>query len=295
VLQGGVDRRIRIYRKGDRDEIIAFTKDMYAPNYVSFLLEYHEKHGKRTIPFVYEEKDEIQAICFFHICNEEDGWLMGMRVKKGFQRSGIASVFTRELVDYARKQRLTWLGLNTSFRNRSVHHICKRLEFERNEAYYIYEFNPQILDRLKQTNEIVLDAIVDVDAVDHHLKRKRIKKYLFVVDPGFIWIRLTDNIAKELLNMQGFHFYNGKIVSLQRWGEFLTFNFFENHAFIEHVDFFAQLYKEYPDPSKGRIIACVRKKDSKGIDELYEKLATPKAIEQGDVEKSDWYLYSKFL
>jgi GNAT superfamily N-acetyltransferase len=290
-----VDKRIRTYRKGDKEQILAFTKDMYAPGYVSFLLDFHEKHKKRTLAFVFEEGNEISAICFFHVCNEEDGWLMGMRVKKRYQKKGIATVFTEELANFARKQKLSWLGLNTSFKNKSVHDICKRLGFERNEAYYIYEFDPKILKRLKQTNEIALEAVNDVDEANRYIKRRRIKRYLFVVDPGYIWIRLTDNSIKELINLQGLHYYNGKLVSLQRWGEFLTFNFFGNHGFIEHVDFLAQLYREYPDPSKGRIIYCVRRKDNRGINQIYEKLATPKALEKWDVEKSDWYLYSKFL
>lgn len=290
-----MDKRIREYRKQDKEEILAFTKDMYAPNYVAFLLDFHEKHKKRTLPFVFEESGEIKAVCFFHICNEEDGWLMGMRVKKEFQRSGIATVFTEGLTRYARKQKLTWLGLNTSFKNRSVHGICKRLGFERNDAYYIYEFNPKILKRLKQTNEISLDTVGDVNEANRYIKRKRIKKYLFVVDPGFIWIRLTENCIKELINLQGLHYYNGKLISMQRWGEFLTFNFMGNLGFIEHVDFLAQLYREYPDPSKGRIIYSIRRRDNRGINQLYEKLATPKALEQWDVEKSDWYLYSKLL
>ena len=290
-----MDKRIRKYRKEDRDEIIAFTKDMYAPGYVSFLLDFHEKNQERTIPYIYEDGNEIRALCFFHYCNEEDAWLMGMRVKEQYQRSGIATVFTEELTRFAKEQKLTWIGLNTSFKNRSVHNICKRLGFERNEAYYIYEFNPKILKLLRQTNEIALDAVADVDEMKRYLKQRRIRKYLFVVDPGYTWMRLTDNSIKELVNMQGLHYYNGKVISLQRWGEFLTFNFFGNYGFVEHVDFLAQLYREYPDPSKGRITYCVRKRDRKGIDELYGKLATPKTIERWDVEISDWYLYSKYL
>lgn len=288
-------KRVRTYRKEDKEEILAFTKDMYAPNYMSFLLDFHEKHQKRTIPFVYVDGNEIRAVCIFHFCNDEDGWLMGMRVKKEFQKSGIATEFTEELIRFARDRKLTWLGLNTSFKNRSVHNICKRLGFERNGAYYIYEFNPAILKRLKQSHGITLDAVEDVEEANKWFKRKRAKQYLFVVDPGFIWIRLTDNIIKQLLNLQGLHYYQGKMVSMQRWGEFLTFNFFGDHGFIDHVDFLAQLYREYPDPSKGRIIYCVRKGHSKGIDELYGKLATPKALEKWDVEKSDWYLYGRDL
>lgn len=284
-----------MYRKQDKAEIIEFTKDMYAPGYVSFLLDFHEKHRKRTVPFVFEEKGEMRAVCFFHRSNEEDGWLMGMRVKRGFQRRGIATVFTRELETYAREQGLSWLGLNTSFKNRSVHGICKRLGFERNEAYYIYEFDPRILKRLKQKNRITLERVEDVDAVERYLKRRNIKRYLFVVDPGYSWIRFRENTIKELINMQGLHFYYRKLISLQRWEEYLTFNFFGSHGFVEHVDLLAQLYREYPDPSKGRIAYCVRKRDSKGIDQLYEKLATPKALGREEVEKSDWYLYSKFL
>jgi GNAT superfamily N-acetyltransferase len=295
VLQGVVDKRIRIYRKEDKDDILAFTKGMYAPGYISFLLDFHEKQKKRTLPFVFEERGEIRAVCFFHYCNDEDGWLMGMRVKKKYQKSGIATLFTEELTGFARKQKLTWLGLNTSFKNRSVHNICKRLGFERNEAYYIYEFNPEILKRLSQSNQITLDAVDDGETVDRYFKKGRVKGFLFVVDPGYIWIRLTENVIKELINMQGLHYYNGRMVSIQGWGKFLTFNFFGNHGFSEHVDFLAQLYKEYADPPKGRIVYCVRKKESKGIDQIYEKLATPKALEQWDVEKSNWYLYSRYL
>jgi RimJ/RimL family protein N-acetyltransferase len=284
-----------MYRSQDREQILAFTKDMYAPHYVSFLLDFHEKHKKRTLPFVFEEGGEIRAVCFFHLCNDDDGWLMGMRVKKKYQKGGIATEFTEELTRFARKQKLSWLGLNTSFKNRSVHAICKRLGFKRNEAYYIYEFDPKILKRLTQTNEIALEEMSDMDEAQRHIRKKRIKEYLFIVDPGFIWIRLRENTIKELINLQGLHLFNGKLVSLQRWGEFLTFNFFKEHGFIEHVDFLAQLYKEYPDPSRGRIIYCVRRRDSKGIEKLYQKLATPKALEKWDVEKSDWYLYSKYL
>jgi GNAT superfamily N-acetyltransferase len=295
MLKECVDKRIRIYRKQDKDEILGFTKDMYAPGFVSFLLNFHEKHRKRTVPFIFEEKGEMRAICFFHRSNEEDGWLMGMRVKRKFQRSGIATVFTRELESYARKQGLSWLGLNTSFKNRSVHGICKRLGFERNEAYYTYVFDPKILKRLKQTNRITLERVEDIDTAERYLKRRRIKRYLFVVDPGYIWIRLRQNTIKELINLQGLHFYNGKLLALQRWGEFLTFNFFGGHGFVEHVDLLSQLYREYPDPSKGRIAYCVRKREAKGIDQLYGEIATAKAVKKEYVEKSDWYLYSKFL
>ncbi len=284
-----------MYSKKDKAEILGFTKDMYAPGYVSFLLDFHEKNRMRTVPFVFEEKGEMRAICFFHRSNEEDGWLMGMRVKRKFQRSGIATIFTEELVRYARKQGLRWMGLNTSFQNRSVHGICKRLGFERNGAYSIYEFDPKILKRLKQTRRIALERVHDVDIAEGQLRRRNMKPYLFVVDPGYIWIRLRENTIKELINLQGLHLYNGKLVALQRWGEYLTFNFFRSHGFIEHVDLLSQLFREYPDPSKGRIAYCVQKKDSKGIDQLYEKLATPKALEREYVEKSDWYLYSKFL
>ncbi|GAJ21791.1 unnamed protein product, partial [marine sediment metagenome] len=66
----------------------------------------HKDHPERTIPFVFEEGKVIKAICFFHLSTEEDGWLMGMRVKKEYQKRGIAKIFTKEMIDFAEEKGL---------------------------------------------------------------------------------------------------------------------------------------------------------------------------------------------
>ncbi len=296
MIQENVDGRIRILNERDSEEIRRFTKDLCESGYIQYLLEYHRKHPERTIPFVFEGKSQIKAICFFHYSNDRDGWLMGMRVKKEYQRGGIIAVqFTDKMATYAREKGLEWIGLNTSFRNKSVQKICKRLQFVRNGAYHIFEFNIIILKLLKQTNTFNLCEVTEKNKIENYFKKRRIGRYLFVIDPAFIWIRLTDSILKKTIEKRSFYFYRNRIIAIQKWGRNIVFNSFGKWSFIEYVDFLAQLYKELPEGAKGRIIFCVRKGDSNGINQLYNKLASPVTLEKGDVERSLWYLYGKYL
>ncbi|TES92378.1 MAG: hypothetical protein E3J87_05525, partial [Candidatus Cloacimonadota bacterium] len=283
-----MDKRIRVYKEKDLNEILAFTKTLYASGYVPYLLDYHKKHPERTIPFVFEEKKVLKALCFFHFSTRDDGWLMGMRVRKECQKSGVATIFTRELVEYSEKKGLSWIGLNTSFKNRSVHHICKRLNLKRYEAYYIYEFNLDMLKKLKQKKSIDLIEFNKKDEVNEYLNKKKIKRLLFVLDPGFIWTRITDTALNNLTSGKNLYLYNKKLISLQRWGKNIVFNIFGNYRLSEYEELLAQLYREIPENSKGRIILCVRRADDKGILKLYNKIETPDAIKNYDVERSDW-------
>lgn len=295
MLKENVDKRIRVYSSGDSKEILMFTKDLYESGYISYLLNYHKKNPKRTIPFILEDKKMIKAICFFHFSNEVDGWLMGMRVRKEYQKGGIASLFTEELVSYAKANRLEWIGLNTSFKNKSVHRICKSLEFDRYDAYYIIEFSPHILKTLRQRGEVELDGALQMHEVVEYFNINRIKRFLFVIDPGFIWIQLTDNILDSLIKHKSIYWYKNKLVILQRWSEFLVFNFFGKLTYIEFVNFLAQLYKEFPKEPKGRIACCIRKSEMRGMNQLLSKIPESKIGRDKEVELSDWFLFGKSL
>ena len=295
MLREDVDKRIRVYKEENLEEILSFTKGLYESGYIPYLLDYHKDHPERTIPFVFEEGKVIKAICFFHLSTEEDGWLMGMRVKKEYQKRGIAKIFTKEMIDFAEEKGLSWIGLNTSFKNRSVHNICKSLKFERYEAYNIYEFRPVVLKRLKQKRTFELIEVKKKDELERYFRKREIRRLLFVIDPGFTWIRITDTVLNELLSGKNFYQYNKNLISLQRWGENIVFNVFGKYNLSEYEDFLVQLYKEYPEKSKGRIIFCVRKADGRGISQLFSAIATQAAIKKCDVERSDWYVYGKSL
>ena len=295
MIERDVDKREGVFKPRDLKEVLAFTKGLFAPGYIRYLLDYHKTHPERTIPLVFRENKVIKAICFFHFSTKEDGWLMGMRVRKDYQRKGIATTFTEMMLDYAGERGLSWIGLNTSFKNTSVHNISRRLEFVKHEAYYIYEFNPNVLKNIKQRKAIRLIEINIENTIEDYLKKGKIKKLLFVLDPGFIWIRITNNILSKLILEKNLYFYNNKLISLHKWGENIVFNILGKYNLSEYENFLAQFIKEYPEKSKGRIFFCIRKKDIRGISQLYNKISKQGDLKKYDIEKSDWLVYGKFL
>jgi len=220
---------------------------------------------------------------------------MGMRVRKEYQRKGIATTFTETMLDYAEERGLSWIGLNTSFKNTSVHYISRRLKFVKHEAYYIYEFNPDILKNIKQRKAIKLIEINTEITIEDYLKKGKIKKLLFVLDPGFIWIRITNDVLSKLILEKNLYFYNNKLISLHKWGKNIVFNIFGNYNLSEYENFLSQFIKEYPEKSKGRILFCIRKKDIRGISQLYNKISKQGDLKEYDIEKSDWFVYGRFL
>jgi hypothetical protein len=290
-----MDTNIRILKEKDKKEISTFVKGLYETGYLSSLLQYHKKRPQRTIPFVYEDGNIIKAFCFFHFSNKESGWISGMRVKKQCQKSGIPTKFTRNIIEYATKKHLLWVGINTSLKNKSVQRICKKLKFTRYDAYSIYMFKPLSLKNLTQRKLFQLPQIKEKKSIDEYFSKRKFAKLLFIIDPVFCWIRLSSNLENSLITKGNCYRYNKKIIIMQRWGENAVFNIFGNYKASEYEDFLAQLYKEYRVKSKGNLLFCVSKRAERGMKRIYSKISNEVTPYSGEIQRSCWYVYGKFL
>ena len=288
-------KKIRLYKNKDKNEVITFAKDLYESGYIPNLLNAYRKNPEKTIPFVFEENGTIKGISFLHISTNEDGWLMGMRVKKQFQKAGVAITFTEEMIGYAKGIGLKWVGFNTTPTNKSIKRLTKKLKFTKMETYQIFEFNVYTLKQIPQKKTIKLYDISKEDKVKNYLGKRKLKRLYFTINPGFIWFRITDQTLKNLIVEKNFYVYNNDLVSFQRAGSYIIVNVFGRYNLNEYSNFLSEFYMEYPKNAKGIIILCVRQKNAAPLKKVYNMISSSLYAVKRDVLTSTFVVYGKSL
>ncbi len=102
------------YRNEFFDQVKAFAQHLkWWFDYVKDIIKWHTLEKQPGGCWVWRQRGRVVAFCGVFYPNRQDAWLYGMRVDKSFQNTGIATRFTEQLFQVARKDGRKWVGLNT--------------------------------------------------------------------------------------------------------------------------------------------------------------------------------------
>jgi RimJ/RimL family protein N-acetyltransferase len=177
-------------------EVARFARRLPNFDYLKTIVRLHLDEKRPGGCYVWRAEGRIAAFCGLNYLTPDDAWLYGMRVARPLHGRGIATRFTRALIEAAGRDGRSWVGLNTTDRpsHLPVFRIAEKLGMELegiccNEGFWALRRRLTV-PRLRHHPDIF----------EEFLKQGRTT--VFHDTPGWFWSRLLP-ARREWVNANG--------------------------------------------------------------------------------------------